>query len=105
MESMSREYLRGIPAQRHQEAVRKQAMNIRQQCYNPAAIGKTKCRVTVKLNDMMGADCDPPTPFITADDLVQELIRTMPGCKITYIPAPSENTGYNHSESIEIDWS
>jgi hypothetical protein len=101
---MSREYLRNIPAQRHQEAVKERAKHIRHECYNPAAAGKTRCRVNVKL-DGIGCHTYPPTPIVTGDDLVQELIRTMPGCKITYIPAPSENTGYNHSESIEIDWS
>ena len=104
MESMSRDYLRNIPAQRHQEAVRERANHIRQKCYNPAAVGKTRCRVTVKLDDRYCVT-DPPDPIITANDLVEELIRTMPGCKITYIPAPSENTGYNNPAFIEIDWS
>ena len=101
---MSRDYLRNIPAQRHQEAVRERAKHIRQQCYNPAAAGKTMCRVNVKL-DGIGFETYPPAPIITANDLVEELIRTMPGCKITYIPAPSENTGYNNPAFIEIDWS
>jgi len=96
---MSRDYLRNIPAQMHQEAVRERANHIRQQCYNLAVVGKTRCRVNVKLETY------PPAPIITANDLVEELIRTMPGCKITYIPAPSENTGYNNPAFIEIDWS
>lgn len=104
MESMSRDYLRNIPAQRHQEAVRERAKHIRQQCYNPAAVGKTRCRVNVKMDGPYSSSY-PPGPIVTANDLVEELIRTMPGCKITYLPAPSENTGYNNPESIEIDWS
>ena len=101
---MSREYLRSIPVQRHQEAVRQLAARIRQECYNPAAVGKTRCRVNVKPDGGYSSSY-PPGPIVTANDIIEELIKTMPGCKITYLPAPSENTGYNHRESIEIDWS
>lgn len=102
---MSRDYLRNIPAQRHREAVMERAKRIRQECYNPAAVGKTRYRIIVKPNVVECYASYPPDPIVTGQDLVEELMRTMPGCKITHIHAASEDTGYSPPESIEIDWS
>ena len=104
MESMSRDYLRNIPVERHRQAVKDWAKIIRQECYNPAAAGKMRYSVNIKPN---GLTCQsyPPAPIVTVDDLVEELIRTMPGCRITYLPAERGDHGYNRPESILIDWS
>jgi len=102
---MSRDYLRNIPAQRHREAVMERAKTIRRECYNPAAVGKTRVRISINQNNGIVCTTYPPAPIVTGQDLVEELMRTMPGCKITHIHAASEDTGYSPPESIEIDWS
>jgi hypothetical protein len=105
MESMSRDYLRNIPVERHRQAVRDWAKMIRQECYNPAAAGKMRHTVTVKGVGCNSTGSYPAAPIVTSDDLVEELIRTMPGCRITYLPAERGDHGYNRPESILIDWS
>ena len=103
MEYMSRDYLRNIPVERHRQAVKDWARIIRQECYNPAAAGKMRYSYNLKLNGV--CQSYPPAPIVTADDLIEELITTMPGCRITYLPAEKGDHGYNRPESILIDWS
>ena len=106
MEYMSRDYLRNIPVERHRQAVKEWARIIRQECYNPAAAGKMRYSATVKgIGFSNSTGSYPPTPIVTVDDLIEELIRTMPGCRITYLPAEKGDHGYNRPESILIDWS
>lgn len=106
MESMSRDYLRNIPVERHRQAVKDWARIIRQECYNPAAAGKMRYTANVKgIGHSNSNSGYPPPPIVTVDDLIEELIRTMPGCRITYLPAESGDHGYNRQESILIDWS
>jgi hypothetical protein len=81
------------------------AKTIRRECYNPAAVGKTRVRISINQNNGIVCTTYPPAPIVTGQDLVEELMRTMPGCKITHIHAASEDTGYSPPESIEIDWS
>jgi hypothetical protein len=103
---MSRDYLRNIPVERHRQAVKDWAKIIRQECYNPAAAGKMRYSAAVKgIGHSNSNSSYPPAPIVTVDDLVEELIRTMPDCRITYLPAERGDHGYNRPESILIDWS